>query len=125
MCLIELKNLVKKLIKNFVKSNMRSGNKRYLKGLAFERKVKKYLENQGYICFHQGRRRFPDLICLHKNKRPLLIECAIRGYFSKEKLFKLGDLAKKSYSIPMIAFLDNKEVKLINLGDYKKYALHS
>lgn len=73
-----------------------NGRRPYLKGYAFETKVRKTLEKYGYKVFRQRGSAFPDLICLSTQDQArtsveedlgqaVIIECKVRKYLTPEE----------------------------------------
>ena len=89
------------------------------KGDAFERQVKKALQEEGYHVIRQAGSKFPDLIAVRKiNENPtdafntdgnvvelsnhvLFIECKMRGYVTRDERKALENL--EVYGTPLIA----------------------
>jgi len=72
-------------------------NPSYKKGYRFELRVKKYLEDKGYIVIRQGKSAFPDLIAINiKHNLPFImfVECKVNGYLPKNDREKFKKLYK-------------------------------
>lgn len=82
----------------------------YHKGYRFERRVKRYLEEEGWTVFRQGKSSFPDLICLkatntvcslmdrecyRKTTEIQLVECKVdRSGITNDERRRLKELAE-------------------------------
>lgn len=56
----------------------------YVKGRAFEYRVRDYLKKKGFFVVRQARSAFPDLIALKKS-RVVFVECKVDGRLSKRE----------------------------------------
>ena len=98
------------------------------KGDRFERRVKKYLEDNNCFVIRQSASVFPDLIAFpydHSdiNGSVLLIECKCNKYISKEERIKFdGFLALREKVIRIISFNEKGKIKFCDLN-YNLYTL--
>ena len=85
-----------------------------LKGIRFEREVKRYLEDKGFFVVRQSASLFPDIIAIDKIN-VYFIECKVNKYVSKAEKKKLRDLLE--LGIPLIAFPKDslKDIKFCDL----------
>lgn len=78
------------------------------KGIRFEHKTKKFLEQYGAFCVRSASSSFPDLTSFlpSKDGKPdvLWVECKCRGRISKEERRKLLELSSKYGGTPYIAY---------------------
>lgn len=88
-------------------------NKQYLKGYRFELKVKKYLEDNSYLCFRTaGSHSIADVIAICYS-HTLLVQCkAGKGFISKPKYGKLIKQAEKFRCIPVLATSEKGKITL-------------
>ena len=68
-------------------------NKSYSKGYNFERRVKQFLESEGYFVMRNPKSRFPDGLAVKKDDI-FLYECKVNKYLSKEEKKKANELKK-------------------------------
>ncbi len=90
------------------------GNGRSIKrkGLNFERKVKRILENQGYFVVRSaGSKGVADLVALSKTKK-LLISCREKGNFTKTEKSLLLRKALEVNGQAVLAYKEKGGVKL-------------
>ena len=88
-------------------------NKNYVNGANFERKVKKELENEGYLCFRTaGSHGVADVIAI-LGGRTLLVQCKISNKISKDERVKLKALSKKYNCTGKIAYREKEGRKFI------------
>ncbi len=87
---------------------------KYKKGADFERRVKKLLENDGYLCVRSaGSKGAADLIAINPfNKTVLLIQCKLKGSISKKERGVLISVAKDFGCVPIIGYIAGKDVVL-------------
>jgi len=81
----------------------------YIKGRAKEYRVKKFLEERGYVVFRCAGSKPVDLIALKKGKKPLLIEIKLTKYHKRRQLeeqLRLAERAGADY-----AFIGKGEIK--------------
>ena len=75
-------------------------NKNYISGRRFEYRVKKHLENKGWVVFRTAGSHSPvDLIAFRKGLKPCLIQCkygknGIKTVRMTDDLYMLGELAE-------------------------------
>ena len=98
-------------------------NKSYRIGYVFERKVKKFLEDEyGDIVFRQGKSRFPDLIDITTLGEVAFIECKVNGRLSDEEIKRALELTIKTKSLFLIASKNRKlrknNIILMTIGEY-------
>jgi Holliday junction resolvase len=88
-------------------------NKSYLKGYAFERRVKQQKEADGFVVYRQGKSAFPDLICIKRVMTPLtewktvveLVECKVNeDDFSAEETERLRALRERTGARCLLAY---------------------
>ena len=78
-------------------------NKKYNAGRAFEYKIKKHLEAQGYFVVRAAGSRGPvDLVAFQNDSWPLFIQCKLDGKISKADKTSLVELAKNNHAYPML-----------------------
>jgi Holliday junction resolvase len=93
-------------------------NKNYVKGANFERQVKKYYEERGYLVFRTAGSHSPaDLIAFPplgniKEWQPILIQCKATDKVRLNELEELKQVALKYY---LVALLAKKEKNTIEL----------
>ncbi len=66
-------------------------NRSYKKGYNFERRVKKFLESEGYLVMRNAKSRFPDGLAVKKGDI-FLYECKVNKYLNKEEKKKAKEL---------------------------------
>jgi len=119
----------------------KQGKKNRLKGAAFERKVRKYLENEGWIVdkwtnnVEDGKLRpartnmfnsrscgFPDFICFkiqESNYSVMAVECKTGKYLDKEEKAKVQwYLDNKIFGKIYVAYDDDGEIKFIQMKEF-------
>jgi len=85
-------------------------NRNYISGRNFEYKVKKYLEENGYLVFRSaGSHSIADLIAICKTDT-LLIQCKHHGHFPLKELSLLIMKAKEYNCIPMYAYVKKRKM---------------
>lgn len=89
-------------------------NKNYVNGRAFEYKVKKELENQGYLCFRTaGSHGVADVIALSIKGRCLLVQCKISNKITPHEKAKLKQIAMRYKCDAQIAYREKEGRKFI------------
>jgi hypothetical protein len=131
------------------KSKVTIGKINRRKGKEFENKVKKYLEEQGFMVirfdkqvdlkenklitskpkFNPFTKRimvmssgFPDFICFKREKdfnKIIFVECKINGYLNKEEKEKASWLIYTFNFEFFVAKKDEKEIKLVKIINLK------
>jgi len=92
---------------------MHTTNKAYIKGYAFEMRVKKYFESIGYTVFRSaGSHSVADLIAFQPPFYPSLIQCKVGGTMSKKEKDKFCEVARKN-NIVAILVSRNKKGRLV------------
>jgi Holliday junction resolvase len=77
-------------------------NKNYNRGSAFERRIKRELEDAGYYVTKSGGSKGPvDLSVVDRSGHPYFLQCRKDGRLSKEDFAKLDKLGK-DFNIPVI-----------------------
>jgi Holliday junction resolvase len=82
----------------------------YAKGRSFEYKVKRYLENNGYLVVRSAKSAFPDLTAIRHGK-VFLIECKVNGSLSWSDRIKLVNIAQATQAKCLLAYNDNGSIK--------------
>ena len=104
------------------------------KGTRFERRAKKKLEDLGYYVVRnrqssfkcRGENQFPDLVALRTiGQTPMLIECKVAKYISKEERRKFEHL--QNFALCYVAYpvkntLDKRKTDIVfaRYNDYKE-----
>lgn len=85
-------------------------NKNYVSGRRFEYKVKKHLEENGYLVFRSaGSHSIADLIAISKGDT-LLIQCKHYGKMPLKELANLIHYARKYDCVPMHAYMEKRKM---------------
>jgi Holliday junction resolvase len=90
------------------------------KGDNFERMVKKYLLDFGFLCYRNSASAFPDLIAIDK-KGVYFIECKMNKYISKDERLKFESL--KGFGECFICFNEKGKIRFCDI-DYKPKSLN-
>lgn len=94
------------------------------KGINFERTIKHKLEENGFFVIRQSASKFPDLVAFKKSKfygsnggivNLYFIECKVAKNFSKKEKIGLLGLSSRFGGHPILAYKENKEIKLYDL----------
>ncbi len=88
-------------------------NRNYVNGANFERKVKKELEQLGYLCFRTaGSHGVADIIAL-EHGATTLVQCKISNKISKDERAKLKALTERYNCIGKIAYREKEGRKFV------------
>ena len=92
----------------------------YSRGANFERRVKKHMEDAGWICFRSAGSHSPaDLVCLKaippirglsRMGLGLLIQCQLDKGFNKNKKEGLIDLSIATGAFPLLCWRDKSKI---------------
>tara|TARA_B100001013_G_scaffold342964_1_gene269835 strand:- start:297 stop:593 length:297 start_codon:yes stop_codon:yes gene_type:complete len=94
---------------------------RYLKGARFERRVKKYLEEKGYLVIRAAGSKPFDLVGI-KNGKAIVLECKVsEGILKKTELERLIMMVTEVKATPIIAFGRKGSIILINAVTNKDF----
>jgi len=90
---------------------------RYHKGRRFEYRVKRHLEQQGYVVFRCAASRPVDLVALKPGEQPMLVECK----YGKSRLTGpsrevLLELARRAGARALLARNDGRRIVLEEVG---------
>jgi Holliday junction resolvase len=78
-------------------------NRNYQRGRAFEYRVKRYLEAEGYFVVRAaGSKGCADLVAIRKGYAPELVQCKL-GRFTHRELRKLVKAATACGALPVVA----------------------
>lgn len=89
-------------------------NRNYINGANFERRVKKELEEQGWLCFRTaGSHGVADVIAIQGGRVPRLIQCKLTGKISRTDRSKLKEVANEAGAVPMICWREKEGRKYI------------
>lgn len=84
-------------------------NKAYLRGYAFERRVRLLFERCGWFVIRSSKSRFPDLIAI-KNGRFVFVECKLNKYLSKDEKKKIKNIERITGGKVYVAFIRNHKI---------------
>lgn len=91
----------------------------YKKGYRFERRVKKFLESQGYLVFRPGKSSFPDLIVIQPRTAIIsLVECKVNKYLKKEEKERAREFRKLGLAFK-VAYREGRKIKFWS-GNYER-----
>lgn len=94
---------------------------RYLKGARFERRVKKYLEEKGYLVIRAAGSKPFDLVGI-KDGKAIVLECKVaEGILKKTELERLIMMVTEVKATPIIAFGRKGSIILINAVTNKDF----
>lgn len=92
-------------------------NKHYNRGSAFERRIKRELEDAGYYVTKSGGSKGPvDLSVVDRSGYPYFLQCRKDGRMSKEDFAKLDKLGK-TFNIPVILVCKPKRNEPVKFED--------
>jgi len=87
----------------------------YEKGRRFEYRVRDLFKKHGFLVIRAAQSKPIDLVCL-KDGDSLLVECKVnKSSLGKNGRKELLHLAKASKAKPILAYRENRKVKLLNL----------
>ena len=91
------------------------GNRSYRKGYEFERRVRKLLEERGYVVFRSAGSKPVDLI-VTDGRETYVIECKVnRGDLRREDLERMLKIHRRTRYIPVLAYRGRRGVRFVNL----------
>lgn len=86
---------------------------KYERGANFERRVKKHLEDTGFVCFRSAGSHSPADLIAHIGIQGvtlvMLVQCQLDKNFSASKKGELVELAKKINAYPLLAYRGDKK----------------
>lgn len=85
-------------------------NRSYRKGYNFERRVKQFLEREGYLVMRNAKSRFPDGLAVRKGDI-FLYECKVNKYLSKEEKKKAKELKKLTGLRFVVFYREGKKIE--------------
>ena len=85
-------------------------NKSYIKGYNFERRVRQFLEREGYFVMRNPKSRFPDGLAVNR-KDIFLYECKVNKYLSKEEKKKAEELKRLTGLKFVVFYREGRKIK--------------